>query len=303
MPSAARHPQAAEVEAREVVGASSDTSYGPVRSHRRGPGPRRPPRRVLGGRVLRDDVVGGSTLGRSFGLAASEHRDSFVPRGRRRGGLPCAEPSRSHPRRGRAGQRVHLVEDGVLDPLDDELGDPVAAVEHDRLPRVEVDERHLDLAAVAGVDRAGRVDQRHAVLHREPGPRVHEGGVPLGQRDRDAGREQHALPRRALGVDGGDEVDAGVARVRVRRQRHVGVEPPHEHVDGVRRAASRVHLEVRQAAADARGPRAAASTSSGRPLVRSARPAPGRTAPRRSSPRGPSGRSRRPTARVKTLRP
>ena len=45
-----------------------------------------------------------------------------------------------------------------------------------------------ELAPVRGVDRARRVDDREAVLQRQTGPRVDEAGVPLGQRDRDAGR-------------------------------------------------------------------------------------------------------------------
>ena len=46
------------------------------------------------------------------------------------------------------------MEARMLDALDDELGDPVAAVEDHRVPRVEVDDAHPDLAAVARVDRA-----------------------------------------------------------------------------------------------------------------------------------------------------
>src|SRR5437016_9238239 len=59
----------------------------------------------------------------------------------------------------RAGQLGDLDELRVLDPLDDQLGDAVAAAQPDRVARVQVDDDNLDLAAVAGVDGAWRVDQ------------------------------------------------------------------------------------------------------------------------------------------------
>ena len=51
---------------------------------------------------------------------------------------------------------------------------------------VVVDQQHLDLAAVAGVDRARRVDDADTEACGQPGARVHERGVAVGQRDRDA---------------------------------------------------------------------------------------------------------------------
>ena len=47
-----------------------------------------------------------------------------------------------------------------FDPLDDELGDAVAPVHLVGLGRVGVDEQHLQLVAVAGVDEARRVEAR-----------------------------------------------------------------------------------------------------------------------------------------------
>ena len=60
------------------------------------------------------------------------------------------------PLRGRteAGQDVHDLEDGLLDALDHELGDPVPPAQVHGLTGVEVHQRDLDLAAVAGVDGA-----------------------------------------------------------------------------------------------------------------------------------------------------
>ena len=82
----------------------------------------------------------------------------------------------------------------------------------------------LTLAAVARVDGAGRVDDRQAVAGGQPGPRVHQADVPLGECERDAGRHQGPLPRRERHVDAGHQVGAGVAGVGVRRGREVAIE-------------------------------------------------------------------------------
>ena len=94
--------------------------------------------------------------------------------------------------------------------------------------RVVVDDDDLDLAAVAGVDRARRVHQAEPGPGGQPGARVHEGGVPVGQRDRQPGRQHRPLARRERDVDGGDDVGAGVARQGVERQRQLGVEARHQ---------------------------------------------------------------------------
>ena len=51
------------------------------------------------------------------------------------------------------GSCSHLMQPHRGHLLHDHLRDPVAAAERHRLPRVEVDHAHADLAAVAGVDR------------------------------------------------------------------------------------------------------------------------------------------------------
>ena len=103
----------------------------------------------------------------------------------------------------------------------------LAAAQLHRLGRVEVDQQHLDLTAVAGVHGAGRVDDGDAVPGGQPRARVHETAVPLRQREGDPGRHQRALPRREHDVDRGVQVGAGVAGVRVGRERQRGVQPDH----------------------------------------------------------------------------
>ena len=89
-----------------------------------------------------------------------------------------------------------------LDELDlghrqhDELRDAHARLDDERLARVGVQQRDLQLAAVAGVDEAGRVDDRDAVLRREARARLHEARVPVGDRDGEPGRDERALARR-----------------------------------------------------------------------------------------------------------
>ena len=131
----------------------------------------------------------------------------------------------------RGGEDVDLDEPGALEPLDHQLGDPVAAAQLDRLDRVVVDQHHLDLAAVARVDGAGGVDDREAVARRQPGARVDQRDEAVGQRERDPGRHQRPLPRRQRHVDGGHQVGAGVAGMGVRRGRQVGVEPLQQHLE------------------------------------------------------------------------
>ena len=55
---------------------------------------------------------------------------------------------------------------------------------------IGVEQDHLDLAAVGGVDQAGRVGEADAVPQRDPAAREHEAGVAGWDRDRDAGRHE-----------------------------------------------------------------------------------------------------------------
>src|SRR5262249_59371986 len=63
---------------------------------------------------------------------------------------------------GQAGlvERRHLDQRGQLDALHEQLGDPISPMHDDRRLRVQVDQGNLDLAAIAGVDRARAVDDR-----------------------------------------------------------------------------------------------------------------------------------------------
>jgi len=114
---------------------------------------------------------------------------------------------------------------------DDELSDAVATGDLRGFRRVMVDQVHQNLAAVTGVDRTGRVEHGHAEAYGEPGAGMHEPDVAGRERDRQARPHQPAGARPQLHVLGGDQVRAGVARVGVRREGQVGVEPGHQHLD------------------------------------------------------------------------
>ena len=133
------------------------------------------------------------------------------------------------------GQLVDLAQRRVRHADDDELGDPHAGLDDERLARVGVVEDHPQLAAVARVDEPGRVHDRDPVLRRQARARNDEAGVTLGDRDGDACSDHRPLARPELVPLAGDEVEAGVARVGARGQHGVVAEPRDGQLDHARR--------------------------------------------------------------------
>ena len=133
----------------------------------------------------------------------------------------------------------------------------------------------------------------------EPGPRVHEAGVPLGQRDRHPGAHQSSLPRSQHEGLGRDQVGTGVVVMGVRgsgqtlvegdeRDLHVPAMVAHAEVLGAGRSGPR---RPPRPAGSVGGSRRS-STAPDRPgRPGSARPPSGRTAG------APGGRGRRPPDR------
>ena len=126
-------------------------------------------------------------------------------------------------------QLVDLDELRASTRWNDELRDPVAAGEAQRRGRIVVDHDDLDLAAVAGVDGARRVDQPEAGPRGQTGPRVHERGVAVRERNRDPGRQHRSLAGRERDVDGRDDIGARVAGQRVGGERQVFRGTVHQH--------------------------------------------------------------------------
>jgi hypothetical protein len=80
-----------------------------------------------------------------------------------------------------------------------------------------IDEEHLELAAVAGVDESGRVQHRHALLHRQSGAGQHEAGVTSGNGHGETGGNQAPLAGLEPRELGGAEIEAGVSRLGIGR--------------------------------------------------------------------------------------
>lgn len=130
----------------------------------------------------------------------------------------------------RAGKFRDLTEADPLDLLDDQLGNPVEALEPHALARVEIHHDHLDLPTVPGINRPRGIHQGDAAACGQSGTWVHEGRVPLGEGDRHAGGQDGAFTGRQLPLDGGAQVGARVPGLRVRRERYVGVDAADEHL-------------------------------------------------------------------------
>jgi hypothetical protein len=111
----------------------------------------------------------------------------------------------------------------VFDSLDHKLSDAVPAPEADRGIPVGVDHRYGDLSTVPRIDRPWRVDESYAMPCREPGSRVHECGIAVGQSDGDSGRHNCTLTWGKINVGRRVQVNSGIARMRPRRQRQARV--------------------------------------------------------------------------------
>lgn len=111
-----------------------------------------------------------------------------------------------------------------LHPLDQQLGNTVATMHDDRGDRVEVNQCNLDLAAIAGINCAGSVDDRKTKARSQTGARMHQADHAVRDRDRDAGRDQRALTRREFDMLGAVEIDAGVTVVGSAGQRKARVQ-------------------------------------------------------------------------------
>jgi L-seryl-tRNA(Ser) seleniumtransferase len=117
-----------------------------------------------------------------------------------------------------------------LDSLDHQLREPVATMHDERVLRVGVQQDHLHLAAVGGVDQTRRIGHRQAVVQRVSTAGKHEAREAGRDGDRDAGRHQQpATARRHDPILSRTKIKAGVARMCVRGQGQVGVESNDRH--------------------------------------------------------------------------
>ena len=154
------------------------------------------------------------------------------------------EPKPPAPRSDRASSSTSTTL-GRLERDQHELGDPVAGGERERLGPVGVEQQHPQLAAVAGVDQPGRVDQRDPVRAASPErgstrpawPSGISTAIPVRTEARSPGAERGRLER--------VQVEPGVARVGPGRQRARGVEPPDPQASSRGRARARTRCVAR----------------------------------------------------------
>ena len=151
---------------------------------------------------------------------------------------------------------------------DDELGDPHSRLDDERLARVGVEEDHAQLAAVAGVDEAGRVHDRDPVLRRQAERGMTSPAWPSGIATAMPVPTSARSPGPSSCRSHDDEIEPGVARVGARRQDGVVAQARDRQLDhaGRRRSASdaRRRGTARSGATRARGSRARMSTPSSR---------------------------------------
>lgn len=120
----------------------------------------------------------------------------------------------------------------MLDSLDHELCDPITSDDFVIMDWVEIDQEHLDLTAVAGIDQAGSVQAGHAVTEGESASGLDESCVPLGERQFDpSAHKTTAATGCQQGRLGSDEVTSGIGRVGVGRHHDVFAQEFDGHFD------------------------------------------------------------------------
>ena len=120
-------------------------------------------------------------------------------------------------------ERDHLDQFRKFDPLDHQLRDPIATPDGNRRGRVKIDQRHLDLAAVPGINGARAVDNRKSNARSQTGSRVNQTHHAVRNSHRDAGGHQRPLTRGQFDVMGAEQVNAGVTLVGSARHRQIAV--------------------------------------------------------------------------------
>ena len=121
-------------------------------------------------------------------------------------------------------ERRNLHHVNQFDLLNQQLSDAVAAVHDDGGDGIEVNQRHLDFAAVSGVDCAGAVDDGQTQPRSQTGPGVHQPYHAVRDGCCDPGGHQGPLSRRKFDVLGAEKVDAGVTAMGAAGQREAGVQ-------------------------------------------------------------------------------
>jgi len=114
---------------------------------------------------------------------------------------------------------------GLLDRLDDQLGDPVPSLHLIVLRRIGVDQENRQFAPIAGIDETGGVEARNAVPQRQPTAGKDEAGIANRQGQHDARWDEcPATAGRELDIFSSVEIGTSIPGVGVTRHREAGVE-------------------------------------------------------------------------------
>lgn len=109
-------------------------------------------------------------------------------------------------------------------PLHQQLGDAVAARDHNGRFEIVIDEADFDFAAVASVDSARRIDDRQAGTRGQTGPRMDQSHRSHRQGDRNPGADQLATARLQDQIGRGKQVYSSVTGVCASREREFRIE-------------------------------------------------------------------------------
>ena len=91
---------------------------------------------------------------------------------------------------------VDLLPPDRRHPHDDQLGNPIPALDNEWLRRIGVEERHHDLPAVAAVNKPGSIDHGYPVTGGDPAAGQHEPGKSNGQSQGEPDRDDRSATGR-----------------------------------------------------------------------------------------------------------
>ncbi len=121
-------------------------------------------------------------------------------------------------------EAVHRHETCLLHATDNQLRDPVPAVDLVRRRGIGVHKYDPNLAAITRVDQTRRVQAGDAVSRGEPAPRKHEARIPVRNAYGDSsGYRAASSPWSENSADPGDQVAPGVSKPGVARNRQLRV--------------------------------------------------------------------------------
>jgi hypothetical protein len=121
-------------------------------------------------------------------------------------------------------ETVDLNPPDLFDTLDDQLGDSVATVHVIVVSWIGVEQDDLELIAIPGIDQTRCIDHADAVLERKSTARQNESAVTRWHGDRQPRRHEYsASTGNKRDIDPRIQIDAGIARGRIARQRKFGI--------------------------------------------------------------------------------